>query len=392
MKRIVSLSLLSLSSCLVVAQGEVDTVYYSKGGHGSVNKAFADYYRVIGRDVVDGHRRFRDFYIDGHLMSDGFLCNYDADDDKNTVFYGEREQYYRNGGLKVKCRYADGVLDGEYVELAENGNVNLRTNYKRGLEDGVREVYEDGGRRCVRTEYKDGKLLYDYAIVSGGNGCFSKIRIADGTPVYDSPAESEISERYKDGKLWRSYAKNALVVSMACKKIREDGRFFVLDIMVTNNSLFDIELMPEEIKACVDREGGRCKELKVYSYEEWEDKKRRLANWAMALSGVAMGMSSATAGYSTSYTTAPSGYTYVTTTYSPQNAYLAQAATLSSLSEIEKNLTIDRVVRSLGYAQRTTLIPGEALTGFVMVDRKHGDTLRTSIEIMGVTYNFTWQF
>lgn len=392
MKRIVSLSLLSLSSCLVVAQGEVDTVYYSKGGHGSVNKAFADYYRVIGRDVVDGHRRFRDFYIDGHLMSDGFLCNYDADDDKNTVFYGEREQYYRNGGLKVKCRYADGVLDGEYVELAENGNVNLRTNYKRGLEEGVREVYEDGGRRCVRTEYKDGKLLYDYAIVSDGNGCFSKIRIADGTPVYDSPAESEISERYKDGKLWRSYAKNALVVSMACKKIREDGRFFVLDIMVTNNSLFDIELMPEEIKACVDREGGRCKELKVYSYEEWEDKKRRLANWAMALSGVAMGMSSATAGYSTSYTTAPSGYTYVTTTYSPQNAYLAQAATLSSLSEIEKNLTIDRVVRSLGYAQRTTLIPGEALTGFVMVDRKHGDTLRTSIEIMGVTYNFTWQF
>lgn len=392
MKRIVSLSLLSLSSCLVVAQGEVDTVYYSKGGHGSVNKAFADYYRVIGRDVVDGHRRFRDFYIDGHLMSDGFLCNYDADDDKNTVFYGEREQYYRNGGLKVKCRYADGVLDGEYVELAENGNVNLRTNYKRGLEEGVREVYEDGGRRCVRTEYKDGKLLYDYAIVSGGNGCFSKIRIADGTPVYESPAESEISERYKDGKLWQSYAKNALVVSMACKKIREDGRFFVLDIMVTNNSLFDIELMPEEIKACVDREGGRCKELKVYSYEEWEDKKRRLANWAMALSGVAMGMSSATAGYSTSYTTAPSGYTYVTTTYSPQNAYLAQAATLSSLSEIEKNLTIDRVVRSLGYAQRTTLIPGEALTGFVMVDRKHGDTLRTSIEIMGVTYNFTWQF
>lgn len=392
MKLVVSLLLLLLPHCLVVAQDEVDTVYYSNDGRAAAVRAFADYYRVVDRRIVDGCRRFRDFYVDGLLMSDGFLRSLDAADDNNTVFYGELKKYYRNGGLKVKCRYADGGFDGEYVEFAENGNVNLRTNYVRGLEEGVREVYEDGGRRCVRTEYKSGKLLYDYAIVSDGNGCFCKIRLVDGTPVYDTPTEDEVRETYKDGKLWKSYIKNALIVSMACRKIREDGRFFVLDIMVTNNSIANVELIPEETVACVGRESGRCKELKVYSFEEWDAKKRRLANWAMALSGAAMGMSSAMAGYSTSYTTAPSGYTYETTIYSPQNACLAQVATLSSLSEIEKNLTIDRVVRSLGYAKRTTLIPGEALTGFLMVDRKSGDTLHTSMEIMGVKYNFTWQF
>ena len=79
---------------------------------------------------------------------------------------GDYEEFYPDDEcckLKYKYHMTGGFLDGEYTEFYKNGNVKLKTSYKNGLKDGLEQVYKDNNSDpMIKCNYKYGKLYGEY--------------------------------------------------------------------------------------------------------------------------------------------------------------------------------------------------------------------------------------
>lgn len=45
----------------------------------------------------------------------------------------------------------------------------------------------------------------------------------------------------------------------------------------------------------------------------------------------------------------------------------------------------------LGYLERTTVHPGEIMSGFVLTDLKKADELTVKLTVNGITYTYKWE-
>ena len=130
-------------------------------------------------------------------------------------------------------------------------------------------------------------------------------------------------------------------------------------------------------------------------------KVRRQQNWAMALAAIGEGMSAASAGYSTSTTNSSysgssystghasaygsGGYAFgnysktssyfgssssTTTTYDAAAAYQAQVIASERVASYSNSLLSDRAIKEEGYLKRTTIYPGETISGYINIERK----------------------
>ena len=141
----------------------------------------------------------------------------------------------------------------------------------------------------------------------------------------------------------------------------------------------------------------------------------------MALNGLAEGLAAANAGYSTSttnssyngysssygsaYAYGTGGYAYgnysgnstyrgystsTTTSYNGAAAYQAQVIANNRIAAYDNALLSERAAKDEGYLKRTTIYPGETISGYIHIERKKGISMNIDININGAIYSFPW--
>ncbi len=409
-----------------IAQPKQDTLFYDNNWKGVESVTFATYYRVVSEsDDANFGRRIRDFYVTGELQGESRYISIDKYDDSKSVFDGEYATYYKSGQVAEKGVRINGVREGEYTAYYENGLVRTHCTLKNGLCDGILTEFDETGEKCCQTEMSDGKPCYDYYVLSDKDGYCSKFRIGDDAPIWESPSYEEQKTEYRDGEPWPYYVKNGLVVMANNNQTRDYGKWYRISVEVYNNSVVPIVFDPVGITSSLMKADGQEMALEVYSAEQYMKKVNRSQTWTMALTGVAEGLAAAGAGYSTSTTHTNSRYgghsnsygsayaygsggyafggysgnssyhgsthtTSTTVTYDAAAAYQAQVLASNRIASLGNALQQEKQVRQEGYLKKTTVYPGEAISGYVNVKHSKGATLDVVIDINGARYEFVW--
>ena len=405
---------------------KLDTLYYDKDWKGVSSKAFASFFRVIDSNNDNGFKKnFRDYYITGELQSEGGYISIDKYDDSKSVFTGEWCTYYKSGKTEQKGFRNNGIDEGEFYAYFENGLVKIHANYNNGKLNGLVTIFSEDGSTCRQDEYINGNLKYDYYTLTNKDGYVSKFKISDNSPIWEIPTASDKKTEYKDGVAWPYYIKNGLVVAMSNSQVKDYGKYYQITITISNNSMQPIDFDPDETKSVLLDKTNKEIELKVWSYEDYMRKVRRRQNWNSILAGLAEGLSAASAGYSTSttntntyyngssntYGTASAygsgGYAYgrysghsnysgsahttsTTVTYDAAAAYQARIMASERMAAFENAQLADRKTKQEGYLKKTTIYPGETISGYINIQRKSGSKMYVDIYINKIPYHFTW--
>lgn len=372
MRKIILSAFVAAFSFAASAQEKLDTLYYDQNGYGVSRKEFADYYR-ISTPEGESSKRYRTFHMNGQVMSSGEFISLDKNDDRNSKFVGTVVIYDNKGRRSAIRNYANGLLEGISEEYLEDGNV-------------------------IQEEFKAGMRARDYFVKADMNGNIVKVRYADNSLVWDSPDISEMGHDYHEGKKWNFYSKNGVTVALHTTTITDYGKYHVLNITISNNSLVPIEFEPSSniVAESVNYKKNEVTPLKVYSCDEYLKKYDRRTAWGAAILGISEAISLIDAGVSesTSVSVNNKGEKNVTYTksYNPFDEYLQWQIASMEMREFDDNVINGREVRRVGYIKRTTVYPGEAISGYAYVERIKGNEVTAYIDIEGAVYTFTWDF
>ena len=100
------------------------------------------------------------------LMKCGKLIDKDRLHKKNGVYYKKNEETpytgkaigcYKNGEIKSKENYRDGIRDGKIISYYENEKNKNRGKYKDGEKTGEWINYYRNGKIKYKENFKDGK-------------------------------------------------------------------------------------------------------------------------------------------------------------------------------------------------------------------------------------------
>ena len=405
---------------------KLDTLYYDKDWKGVSNKAFASFYRVIDSNNDNGFKKnFRDYYITGELQAEGGYVSIDKYDDSKSVFTGEWCTYYKSGKTERKGFRNDGIDEGDFYEYYENGLVKFHANFNKGELNGIATTFSEDGSACRQDEYDNGNLKYDYYIVSNKDGYISKYKISDNTPIMEIPTEADKKVEYKDGVAWPYYVKNGLVVAMSNNQVKDYGKYYQIYITIGNYSMQPIDFDPNETTSAIFNKKGEKIQLKVFSCEEYMKKVNRKQSWNKFWMELGEGLAAYGAGRSTSttntntnynmhsntYGTASAygsgGYAYgrysghsnhsgninttsTTVTYDGAAAYQARVMASERLAAYEDKQLAIKNAKEQGYLKKTTIYPGETISGYINIQRQPGLEMYVNLYINKIPYHFTW--
>ena len=423
MKQISVFLTLVLTTLSVFAEAvQMDTIYYDKDWKGVSSPHFATYFRVVEKNPVEGYRKlFRDYFMTGELQSEGGYISIDRYDDSKSIMDGEWINYFRSGKIEQKGNRVNGKQEGEYIRYYENGSIAVRANFHEDKIVGLYTEFNDNGL-CFQQEFwHDGTPKNDYYVVTNDNGLYSKIRISDNTPIYASPSLNQKKVEYKDGEAWPYYINDGILIAMTNTETNDYGKYYRIYINLTNNSFYPIEFDPSTSVAILTDKKGKDIALEIQTAQQYDKRIRRTQMWEEALVGFANGLAAANAGYSTSTTTSSysggsssyghasaygsGGYAYgsysghsnyygsstsTTRTYDAAAAYQAQMIASQNMAAFSESNFQVRQARNEGYLKRTTINPGESISGYFNIKRKKGETLMITLNIAGAEYQFPW--
>lgn len=207
--------------------------------------------------------------------------------------------------------------------------------------------------------------------------------------------DTTILTEYNDGRQWLYRQIGDFVVGMTNYVNKDDyGKNYQILIFIKNlgeaSALFDPSLVTSVL---VDKH-GKTEEMKVYNYEQYMKKVKRLQAWAMALTGFSAGMNASTAAYQTTYTTTYGAgmvpYTQVNTTYNYAAASTANMAATTQIMTLSKMMSDDQKTISQGYLKLTTIHPDEGIIGYLNIKHQKGIRMTVNIPIEGKVFSFDW--
>lgn len=441
---------LLLSIFLLYALGaysqKIDTLYYDSDWKGVESKQFASFIRYLLYAENNNYKnRFRDYYITGELQSEGEFIYIDKYDDSKSIFgqsksyykkgnietennvengNGQIISYYENGNIKQSLELKDSLLNGFAITYFENGLIHTICNCVNGEYEGIYSEFTENGDACKQIEMKNGKPTTPYYTYSTRNGYITKYKLTDNSPYLEMPTPTEKKTFYSNGDAWNYYIKNGLCLMVNASSNNTYGKYFTLNIVLTNNSTQPITFNPALITAFKKRK-GKIKNLGVLSSNEYLTKVRRNQNWSLFAKALSENMAASKAGYSASssqtnsiYSGASvsgavagtvgthgsavtaaagvSGYaglsstTSTSVTYNGAAAYQANLIASDRIAEYSNQLIQEREIIDKGYLKITTIYPGESIAGYINIKYEKGNELYVNIPINSVIYPFSW--
>lgn len=163
---------------------------------------------------------------------------------------------------------------------------------------------------------------------------------------------------------------------------RDNSEIFIYPFIVNKSTDKYIDILPEKIKAFGVNKSGKSKELKVYSAQEYINKKQNEQKWTeffVALSGAVNSMNAAksttySSGYSNLrgnvgglnyYGNAYSNYT--TTTYDYNKSLEAQERTKRDLTELRTKHNSENQFYNNVLLKKNTIPPSYSIEGYIIL-------------------------
>lgn len=421
--------LFSANFCL--SQVKIDTLFYDMDGKGVESEVFASYFRITATSGnASFQKKFKDFFITGELYGEGNYISIDKYDDNLSIFDGKLIRYYKNGKASQIINYTNGVKEGKYASFYKDGTYEVYANFKNDKLDGDYCEFSEDGKTLTEIEFQEGEPIHDYYILSNMDGCKIKVRFSDDQPIYESPSANERKVEYYNGATWLCYNKNGITIAMTNSEIQDYGKYYQTPILVMNNSMFPIDFDPNKIMAYITNKNGEAQVLTVLSADEYMKKIQSSQDLIMGLQTLSSGLASLAAGHSTSTTTSSSsgnssnygnvtanissydsdGYeenAYAYGNYSNNNTYIRNSTSVTNTynsdqadkeiadsnkktASLRREMESERRERNNEYLKRTTLYPGDVISGYVNIKREKGSILTVYIDINGAIYEFPW--
>lgn len=363
-----------------IPQDRVDTIYYNKNWKVTTNKAFANYYRLALYPVNPAmQKEFKTYYITGELQAEGSFLELDKSDDANSRFTDQYVSYFKDGQVEENKTYRDGRLNGEYTIYYNNGIINKHFTMRDGMRDGLYSAFSEDGKVCKLTPYKANEPEGFYVVVDA-DGNYSKYSIIDNKPIMETPTPEEVQSEYKNGVAWSYYNKNGLIVG-ACNSITNAvGDYREVGLYVVNKSMVNVDLDPRQVQV-YSVKGEKMKGYQMVGVEEYNDKIRKFQK-------------------KNNYTVTNIRETEVNSNLGAQfNAgnsntvkeFQKRICRMRELDESTRMQSTDKQPLDLGYLERTTIHPGEAVTGYLYTSDKKAADLYIRVRIHGIEYLFNWK-
>lgn len=372
-----------------VPKDVMDTIYYDKQWRVISNKTFAAYYRyALYPADKTATKYFKTFYSGGKLQGEGTFVNLDKTDDTKSVFDGSITYYYPDGEVKEKLEYAGGKENGEHTVYYKNGNIKEHSTMSGGQRTGIYSSFTEDGKVCRLQEYADGKPASFYVVVDM-DGNYSKYDIASGKPIFEQPSPSDMKTEYKNGVAWPYYNKNGLIVGVSntiveneLGKVREVGLFLV------NKSMINVELDPALIEIYYVKKDKRT-DMEFMSADEYDKKtfKKKVKNKKKQLKQKAV----VTIEHEDNVSSNLGASVFDAGTSNTLRAFQERMVKLTKLVEGNQMRYADRSHENLGYLERTTVHPGEVVSGYLYTDDKKVEDLFVKVVVNGMNYIYEWK-
>lgn len=426
------------------AQSQVDTLYYDSNWKGADSPLFATYYRITQPNENPNYSgRYRDFWMDGTLCGEGKFFHIDTNDATNSIYDGECIQYYKNGEEHTRKTYRQKKLNGKMTEYAPNGLVVKERSYKNGRLHGLYTEFLENGN-FKQLEYNEGLPKTEFYYIGNPDGQMSRYYIKDHSIYWEEPSTKDQKEVFRKGEEWNYYIQNGLSIATKVTYVKEYGKWFKVDIIISNNSTESLVFDPDyNIYAYSTNKNGEMKTLDVWPAYQYLNKVRRRHNTAEFFAAVGEAMQNYNAAYSTSTTTTVQNYggqinsygvnasvgaaagvaagsggyavgaavgasvgayanttnysgssitTTSTVTYDAAIAYQQQALSQQKMREFHNANWEERQSIEKGYLEKTTIFPGETVSGYVYIPYTNGSDFDLIFTLFNCKYKFRYSY
>ena len=424
MKKIAMTMIVVCMAISLNAQYRIDTIYYDKEWVKTPLKPFAEYFRVVVTPSDSTiHPRFKDYFMSGELQGEGTLISLSETADSLSIFDGEIVSYYKNGQKESVRHFKDGHPEGEQTRYYDNGLIMVQYHLFNGKPHGLYTRFLENDR-FIQIEYSFGKPKYPYYIMGNADGQELKIRFDNNCPYYEIPEVSQRQTIFRRGARWEYYNCNGFIVALNMEN-EEFG--LQANIIVTNNSIVPITIDAYDVSTVLVNKNGERVALETYDINKYMKKINRRQFWEAFAVGLAEAAATANAGqttttsYGTTYTYGNASHygngraydnrgnyaygswnghssysgvsnTYITTrSYDASAAYQTRVMSAQRMADFSNAQWQERETRKAGYIQKTTVAPGESVSGFVVIEKKRGAEMFINIKIEGVNYQFYWK-
>ena len=366
-----------------------DTLYYDKNWRVIGNKTFASYYRyaLYPADSL-APKYFKTFYINGELQGEGMFIELDKRHDSNSLFEGEVLLYHKNGSLSEKKIYTDGKQNGEYTNYYENGNIKEHVLLSNGKKNGILAHFSEDGTVCRLHEYENDNSA-DYYVVVDKDGNYSKYDLATEQPILETPKPEELQTEYKNGVAWPYYNKNGLIVGVSNSMVKENiGEFREIGVFIVNKSMINVDIDPANIEVYSMKNGKRS-DFELMPADEYDTKvyKKKVKNTKKQLKQKAV----VTIERENNVSDNLGASVFNAGTSNTLKAFQESIIKLKTLVKSNKMKYAERKHEDLGYLERTTIHPGEVVSGFLLTSKKKTEDLFVKLTISGVEYLYEWK-
>lgn len=370
-------------------QDRLDTIYYNKNWKVCRNKAFANYYRLALYPVdTTMSKEFRTYYMSGELQGEGAFVTLDKEDDAKSVFSGSITTYYKNGKPEELKTYKDGKLDNEYTSFYANGFVREHFFLNNGMKEGVMAAFTEDGRACTLTLYHDDAPEGFYVVVDA-DGNYSKYSLTDKQPILETPSPDEMRTEYKNGVAWPYYNKNGLIVGVSNSLVDENiGGYREIGVQIVNKSMMNVDIDPSEIEI-YDLKNGKRKDFELVGVEEYDKKilkfKKKVAKRMVKNKAVVQTERENNVNANLGAQVFDAGTSNTIKDFQMRICKMRQLEAGNRMKYSEK------MPEDLGYLERTTIHPGEVVSGYLYTSDRKATDLFVKVKIKGIAYEFEWK-
>lgn len=372
-----------------VPQDRLDTIYYNKNWKVTPNKAFATYYRLALYPAdTTAPKEFGTYYMSGELQGEGSFAVIDKKDDAKSEFIGAVTTYFKNGKVETQKNYQSGLLTGEYTSYFNNGNVKEHFFMNEGKKTGVGASFSENGRVCTLTPYKN-DVPEGFYVVVDADGNYSKYSLSDRQPILEVPSQDEIVTEYKNGVAWPYYNKNGLIVGVSNSVVDENiGGYREIGLFIVNKSMINVDIDPAQIEI-YDMKGGKRKNFELVSADEYDEKikkfKKKVAKRSIKNKAVVE------TEHENNVNANLGAQVFDAGTSNTLKDFQTRICRMQQLESGNRMKYSDKMPEDLGYLERTTIHPGEVVSGYLYTsDRKTSD-LFVKVKIKGIDYVFEWK-
>lgn len=371
-----------------IPKDRIDTIYYDRNWKVIGNRTFASYYRFALYPIDSlSPRYFKTYYTSGELQGEGNFISLDERNDSGNMLDGEIVSYFKNGQIQERLFYSSGYQNGEHTVYYQNGNIKEHCPLTDGKRNGILSSFTEDGKVCKLTVYKD-DTPSDFYIVTDMDGNYSKYDTRNGKAIFEAPAAEEIQTEYKNGVAWPYYNKNGLILGASTSMAKDIGKYREIGIFIVNKSMVNVELDPAQIEVSYIKKGKKGV-LELMSADEYDQKvyknkkktaKKEIKNKVVVTTekenniNVNLGASVFEAGTSNTI-----------------KVFQENIIKLKELIDENRMRYAEGKLENLGYLERTTVHPGEVMSGFVYTGTKKVDQLLIKITINGIAYTYTYK-